>query len=321
MLGSLRTLSITHVDTEKAWRGGQQSLLTLARGLRERGHRQVIVTPENSALAAKALSERFAVTTRIPRAGDIVHAHSGQAQNLSIRATFGSKIVRVITRHVAFEPRIQFLHWLKYAKSAHGAIAVSEAVRDSLIRSGVPANHIQVIHTGIAIPAEVHHTPHEGFVVGHMGAFTEEKGQHVLVEAARIVPQAKFILAGEGPLREALRKDAPRNVEFPGFVEDLDEFFARLDLFVMPSISEAWGLAAIEAMAREVPVIASDIQGLKEFVDWLVPANDPVALARAIEEAMNADLLELGRTARERATQYSISNMVEETERFYVKLL
>jgi glycosyltransferase involved in cell wall biosynthesis len=321
MLGSLRTFTITHVDTETSWRGGQQSLLTLARGLRERGHRQVIVTPENSALGAKALAERFAVTTRVPREGDIVHAHSGRAQNLSIRATLGSKIVRVITRHVAFEPRNQFLHWLKYAKSAHGVIAVSDAVRDGLIRSGVPANQVQVIHTGIEIPAYVHHTPHEGFVVGHMGAFTEEKGQRVLIDAARMVPDAKFILAGEGPLREALMKQALPNVEFPGFVSDPDAFFARLDLFAMPSRSEAWGLAALEAMAREVPVIASNIEGLKEFVDWLVPADDPAALARAIEQTMNADLLKLGQASRERAAQFSINKMIEETERFYAKLL
>lgn len=304
-----------------AWRGGQQSLMTLARGLRDRGHNQIIVAPEKSALAVKARTERFSVAARVPRHGDIVHAHSGRAQNLAIRATLGSKIVRVVTRHVAFEPRNRFLHWLKYAKSADGVIAVSDAVRDSLVNSGVPVAQIQVIHTGIELPAKVHRTPHEGFIAGHMGAFTEEKGQRVLVDAARLVPDVKFILAGAGPLREALMKDALSNVEFPGFVDDLDNFFANLDLFVMPSLSEAWGLAALEAMARGVPVIASDIQGLKEFVDWLVPVNDPAALARAIEQAMSADLAKLGQTARLRAAQFSIGNMIDETERFYARLL
>jgi glycosyltransferase involved in cell wall biosynthesis len=321
MLGSLRPLTITHVDTEMAWRGGQQSLLTLVRGLRERGHKQTIVTPARSALAAEALAQGFTIATKVPREGDIVHAHSGKAQNLAVRATLGSNIIRVITRHVAFEPRNQFFHWLKYAKSANGVIAVSDAVRDGLIRSGVPSDHIQVIHTGVAIPAEIHHTEHEGFTVGHMGAFTDEKGQRVLVEAAGLVPQAKFLLAGEGPLREALMKEAPSNVEFPGFVADLDQFFASLDLFVMPSLSEAWGLAALEAMARGVPVIASDIQGLKEFVDWLVPPNDPAGLARAIESAIHKPLHELGAAARTRASQFSIAKMVDETEGFYARLL
>lgn len=321
MLGSLRTFTITHVDTEMAWRGGQQSLMTLARGLRDRGHKQTIVTPARSALAAQALAEGFTIAAKVPREGDIVHAHSGKAQNLAVRATLGSNIIRVITRHVAFEPRNQFFHWLKYAKSAHGVIAVSDAVRDGLIRSGVPAEHIQVIHTGVAIPAEIHRTEHEGFTVGHMGAFTEEKGQRVLVEAARLVPQAKFILAGDGRLREALIKNAPANVAFPGFLPDLDQFFASLDLFVMPSLSEAWGLAALEAMARGVPVIASDIQGLKEFVDSLVPPNDPAALAQAIQSVTQQDLRELGAAARTRASQFSIAKMIDETERFYARLL
>jgi glycosyltransferase involved in cell wall biosynthesis len=321
MLGSLRTFLITHVDTEIAWRGGQQSLMTLARGLRDRGHQQTIVTPEGSALAAEAFAQGFPIAAKVPREGDIVHAHSGKAQNLAIRATLGSNIIRVITRHVAFEPRNQFLHWLKYAKSAHGVIAVSDAVRDGLIRSGIPAEHVKVIHTGIAIPPEIHHTPQEGFTVGHMGAFTEEKGQDVLVEAARLVPPARFILAGDGPLRATLMKDAPPNVEFPGFVDDLDAFFASLDLFVMPSRSEAWGLAALEAMAREVPVVASDIQGLREFVEWLVPANDAQALAQAVESAMHKPLHDLGAAARTRASQFSINEMIDETERFYARLL
>jgi glycosyltransferase involved in cell wall biosynthesis len=321
MLGSLHPFTITHVDTESGWRGGQQSLLTLARGLRERGHQQTIVTPEGSALAQRAQSEDFPISTKIPREGDIVHAHSGKAQNLSIRATLGSNIIRVITRHVAFEPRNQLLHWLKYAKSAHGVIAVSEAVRDSLIRSGVPATHIEVIHTGIAMPVQFHRTQHEGFVIGHMGAFTAEKGQDVLVEAARLVPRAQFILAGVGPLRESLMKAAPANVEFPGFIDDLDAFFATLDLFVMPSRSEGWGLAALEAMARGIPVVASDIQGLREFVDSLVPANDSAALARAIEAAMQMDLHQLSLAARTRASQFSIEKMAEQTEQFYAKLI
>jgi glycosyltransferase involved in cell wall biosynthesis len=154
-----------------------------------------------------------------------------------------------------------------------------------------------------------------------MGAFTEEKGQRVLVDAARLIPDTKFVLAGEGLLREVLMKDAPTNVDFPGFIEDLDSFFATLDLFAMPSRSEAWGLAALEAMARGVPVIASNIQGLKEFVDWRVPAGDAAALARAIESAMHKDLRQLGEAARTRSLQFSTSKMAEETERFYTKLL
>ncbi len=170
-------MKITHVDTEMAWRGGQQSLLTLARGLRERGHVQTIVSPEGSALREKAKADGFAVATGVSREVDIAHAHSGRAHNKVLRATLGSRVVRVVTRHVAFAPRHPMIHRLKYTKTCHGIIAVSDAVKDVLVRSGIPGNHVEVIHTGVALPDEVTRIAHRGFVAGHMGAFTREKGQ------------------------------------------------------------------------------------------------------------------------------------------------
>jgi glycosyltransferase involved in cell wall biosynthesis len=212
--------------------------------------------------------------------------------------------------------------------TCHGIIAVSESVRDVLTRAGVPAKKIVVIHTGIELPPLRRRPKSEAFVVGHMGAFTAEKGQDVAIAAARDLPRVQFILAGEGPRLGDLRRAAPSNVSFPGFIEDHAAFFARLDLFVMPSRSEAWGLAALEAMAHGVPVIASDIGGLREIVElgrsgWLVPAGDASALARAIQEAV-ADPLRLckaGLAARERAALFSVETMAEQTEQFYRRLL
>jgi glycosyltransferase involved in cell wall biosynthesis len=317
----VRPLSITHVDTESAWRGGQQSLLTLARGLRDRGHTQTIVCPDASALAERARDERFVVITKCPRTGDIVHAHSGRAHNLAVRATLGASITRVVTRHVAFTPKHPMIHRLKYTKTCDGVIAVSDAVSDVLVRMGVPKSHVQVIHTGIEIPDKIERREHDGLVVGHLGAFTREKGQDVVVEAARELPHVRFVLAGEGALLEELKRSAPKNVVFPGFVTDAAGFFAGIDLFVMPSRSEAWGLAALEAMAHGVPVIASNIQGLAEIVTpetgWLIPSGNVGALARAISGADRTQLRQMGLAARERARGFSTEAMARETEAFY----
>jgi glycosyltransferase involved in cell wall biosynthesis len=92
-------------------------------------------------------------------------------------------------------------------------------------------------------------------------------------------------------------------------------------LFVMPSRSEAWGLAALEAMAHGVPVIASNIQGLAEIVTpgsgCLVPAGDAGALVRAISGVDRAGLVKMGEAARERARAFSTEAMARETETFY----
>src|SRR5258708_19273839 len=166
-------LSIVHVDSEHEWRGGQEALLALARGLRERGHAQRIVCPAGSALAERAREEKFAVDQaralrqilRDCRA-DIVHAHSGRAMNTAFLASRGLPVARVVTRHVAFAPRHPWVHRLKYRLTCHGIIAVSDAVREVLVRAGVPASKIEVIHTGVEIPAAPRSAPpHDDFVI------------------------------------------------------------------------------------------------------------------------------------------------------------
>jgi glycosyltransferase involved in cell wall biosynthesis len=142
-----------------------------------------------------------------------------------------------------------------------------------------------------------------------------------------------MLLAGEGPERTQpgmveLARQASGIAQLPGFVDDLNQFYAALDLFIMPSRSEAWGLTALRALAYGLPVIASNVGGLPEAIEhgksgWLVPPESPAALADAILEAASdpARLCEFGRNARQRAAQFSMERTVERTEQFYLRLL
>ena len=139
-------LAIAHVDSEQTFRGGQAALLQLALGLRDRGHRQVIVTPPGSALETKAAAAGFSVAPPASlrsvlkeSAAGIVHSHSGRAHNRAWLASAGLAVRRVTTRHAAFEPRHSLIHRLKYTLTCDRIIAVSGAARDMLIRSGIPA--------------------------------------------------------------------------------------------------------------------------------------------------------------------------------------
>lgn len=342
------SLSIVHVDTAAAFRGGQQALLTLACALRVRGHVQQIVTPADSALARRACAAGFPVSPlgsvhklrQYVQEAQIVHTHSGRAQTLAFFATARLNALRVTTRHVAFEPRHPAVHRLKYTLTCHGVIAVSEGVRRILLSAGVPAEKITVIFNGVEPPAAAvtpgrrsaarakYGLTDEHFVVGHLGAFTSEKGQDVAAQAASLLeqrlPGLRMVLGGEGPLRIA----PTSRVLIPGFITDRDEFFAALDLFVMPSRSEGWGIAAAEALAHGVPVAASDTGGLGEIVDagqtgWLLPPGDAEALAAAIcEAASHPDRLRaMSARARERARRFSIEQTAAQTERLYRRLL
>jgi glycosyltransferase involved in cell wall biosynthesis len=348
---------IAHLDTAHTLRGGQQALLTLARGLRARGYSQTIVSPAGSALAERAAAEAFPTAPLsgvlalrgLLRGFNIVHAHTARAQNAAFLATMTLPVIRVATRHVAFKPRHPRVHRLKYALTSDGIIAVSEAVRRTLIAAGIPPGRIEVIPTGVEFPADLPDDrarsaarldwgfAEDDFVVGHLGAFTHEKGQDVALDAALALegrlPNLRLVLGGEGPLRkspeiqERVRRLAGRAF-LPGFIADRAAFFAALDLFVMPSRSEAWGLAALEAMAYAVPVVASNTGGLPEIVSegdtgWLVEPGDASALADAIAAAASdpASLRLIGLRARERARRFSIEETAARTEAFYRRLL
>ncbi len=353
LLGASFILKIAHIDTGHDFRGGQDLLLSLARGLRQRGHRQVIVCPEDSPLASRATAEELEVRP-IETIGklrsylreehfDVVHAHDARAQTISIRASLGLPVRRVASRQVAFTPRHPLIHRWKYSHTCHAVIANSQTVRQVLIAAGVADSHIEVILPGIEIPNDL---PNAGlrahararwafssddFVIGHAGAFTREKGQDVALAAGMLLaprlPQARMLLVGDGPERSNYRTQWPAAIaQLPGFIEDLAEFYAALDLYIMPSRSEAWGLTALRAMAFGIPVIASNVGGLPELVaqtGWLVPPESPEALAQAILDAASdpARLCEFGRHARERASQFSIERTVEQTEHLYLRLL
>ena len=359
-------MRIIHVDSGPGLRGGQRQLLSLARGLRERGHCQLIVCPEASELETRAQAERFPCFSlplhdpghvygvvqlrQLLRATpcDIIHAHDGRGQTLAWLASALMPVKRVASRRVSFLPKQQWTYRLKYAYTCDAMIAVSEFIRQRSIRCGVPASKIELISDGIEVPAELPTREirattrarwgfgQDDFLIGHMGAFTPEKGQEVALEAfqrlAERLPQARLMLAGDGPtLRspEITRRCAAlgERVRLCGAIQDVAEFFPALDLFVMPSKSEGFGSSALIAMAYGLPVIASQVGGLAELVAdgrtgrLIVPASAPALLQALLGAAADpARLRQWGLNARQHASQFSVDIMVKRTEALYCRL-
>ena len=369
-------LKVVHVDTGKEMRGGQHQILLLADGLRQRGHEQLIVCPDGSPLEERARGSGFrvfAMPTHDPGHAygtlqlrqqlnaercEILHAHDGRSQTIAYLATAGSPAGRVATRRVTFLPsglasRLA-VHRLKYDLTCDAIIAISQFVRRLLVRAGVPEAKMDVIPDGIVAPAELPGPDvrsraraqwgfgEQEFVVGHVGAFTPEKGQETAIAAmillAEKLPNARLVLAGAVPApapryHRALLERAGDRVRLPGYVANLSEFFAGLDLYVMPSLAEGLGSSALLAMAHGLAVAASRVGGLPEVVEegstgWLVApepggAVSPAALAGAIAGAASdrQRLREFGANARERARQFSSDIMVARTEALYKRLL
>jgi glycosyltransferase involved in cell wall biosynthesis len=163
-------------------------------------------------------------------------------------------------------------------------------------------------------------------LVGNVARLAPQKDHRTLVEAARLVPEADFVVAGDGELREELERQAEgSNVRFLGARDDVPALLASFDVFAFPSLFEGLCLAVIEAQAAGVPVVATPVGGIRETVvdgetGLLVPTRNPAALAAAIRRlledrpAAEAMAAEARRRVRER---FSVERLIEETLRLY----
>jgi glycosyltransferase involved in cell wall biosynthesis len=162
-------------------------------------------------------------------------------------------------------------------------------------------------------------------LVGNVARLAPQKDHRTLVEAARLVPEADFVIVGDGELRGELEGAAGPNVRLLGERGDVPELLASFDVFAFPSLFEGLCLAVIEAQAAGVPVVATPVGGIRETVvdgetGLLVPPRDPGALAAAIRRllddrpAAEAMAAEGKRRVHER---FSVERMVAETLRLY----
>ena len=210
-------------------------------------------------------------------------------------------------------------------------LAISRAVADDLLLHKVaPASRIRVVHNGVD---EAVFTPGSKRsprgIIGTAGRLIPLKGFDVLVRAftrvLREYPTAKLRIAGEGPDRTRLAgliesQGLSGRAELIGRVEEMRGFLQSLDVFVMPSIKEGFGMALLEAMSCGLPVIASDAGGLREIVrdgvnGRLVLAGDDQALADALLVMLRDEALadRLGCEARRSVEErFTLQRMVRE---------
>jgi glycosyltransferase involved in cell wall biosynthesis len=220
---------------------------------------------------------------------------------------------------------------------ANAVVANSSAARDQLIVEGIDPDRLHLIANGLDpdrfVPAAEPRRAIRRIVT--VANLRPEKGHDTILAAApRILerhPDATLTFAGDGPRREHLEVLARAlgltgRVTFLGECRDVAPILAASDLFVLPSRSEAFPNALIEAMATALPVIASAVGGIPEVVrpgvnGLLVPPDDAAALADAAL-ALMADpgrAAALGRAARlDVEHHYTIDRMVERFERLYL---
>jgi glycosyltransferase involved in cell wall biosynthesis len=356
-----------HIDTARTWRGGQNQVLLTVNGLRELGQRAALVAHPDGVLLRR-VSEGLELIPLAPRTEidlaaawqlsrvvrrllpAVVHAHDAHAIAMAALAlSFGSPPIApalIASRRVDFHLRKNSFSRWKH-RQVDCFIAASEAIRRLLVADGVPPDRTITVHEGIdidhvlAAPAvNVHEAfwlPHQAPIVGNVAALVPHKGQRHLIEAARLVvlevPDARFIILGEGELHEQLERQVrdhhlEKHVLLPGFRTDVLGCIKGFDLFAMSSVTEGLGTSLLDAMACSRAIVATRAGGIPEIVEdgqtgILVEPRDHAAMARAIVRLLRDGGMRrrMGAAGLARVTdRFTVERMVAETAAVYARV-
>jgi len=232
-------------------------------------------------------------------------------------------------------------HFAHFQKQKH-PVATSEPVKQRLLGYlKIPEDKIEVIYNGVdfsKFDGLIHSPPALNRpVIGTITRLHPDKGNQYLVEAfSRVVaafPNAQSRIIGEGeerPSREALSRQLglQDKIKFWGLVKGPFALLSQMNLFVFPSITEALGIALIEAVGLGVPAVASHVGGIPEVLegkgDWLVPPCDPDALAKKILEVLKTypeakkEAAALSTTVRKK---FEVDTLAAKQEKLYRRLV
>ena len=351
-------MKVVHVHRIRGIGGSERHLLTLLPALAERGvdvsflgldDPAGVLEPfygELSVPYERLSSPRDldpALAVRLPRLlrslrADVVHTHLVHADVYGAVAP-GAELVS--TKHNPDPFRAgSFRHVERLlARRATRVIAISEAVRRfSVEQVGLPAARVEVVHYGLdGLPGAWGENPPLAIgrpVLLAVCRLAPQKGLDTAVRALASIPDARLLVLGEGPDREALTALAASlgvadRLLLPGRVGDVASLYRRADVVVHPARWEGFGLAMLEAMLAAKPVVAARTGSAPELVadgdtGLLVPVDDPHALAEAVTSLLDdrSRAERMGEAGLRRArTEFSVARMADRTIAVYERVL
>jgi glycosyltransferase involved in cell wall biosynthesis len=291
---------------------------------------------------------------------DVLHTSETGCEESAVAARLAGIPAVIGTLHVLPEVDVEhrqqgWIHRRLERRGVHAldlAIAVCEAGRTAWMRrTGLPSSRIVTVHNGIntrefqrrraateARRALGLPTDDEAVVIGTLARLARVKGLESLISAAACLraqgSNVRVVIAGSGPLLEELRQLAAREglgprVHFLGNQADVPPVLEAFDIFALPSRSEALPYAVMEAMAMELPVVATEVGGVPEIVapdetGFLVPAGSAEALAATVRPLIESAALRqrMGLAGRRRVVElFDERRMADRTVGLYRSLM
>jgi glycosyltransferase involved in cell wall biosynthesis len=358
------------VDLDTEWRGGQNQALLMLEGLNARHHVAELVAPEKSALGERAAARGVKVhavsprTTRISAAlkiseltrsdspekqFDLVHANEAHGVTSAWLARSHRRIPLVVSRRVGFPLKNSDIALARY-RSAARILPISDWVAGILAESGIPQEQMTIVYEGVDVPR----TPppqirlaararwgitDDSQLIGCVGVLLPDKGQDSLIRTlatlrAAEFPNAKLLLAGDGPDKPRLEKIAAQlnvidAVIFAGFVTAMESVYPALDLFMFPSRFEGLGTSLLSAMSYGIPSVAFATCAFPEIIEHgrsglLAELNNETSLTNSAAAILRNPQIaqQMGRSARLRIEQkFSAAKMVDAMLQVYESLM
>ena len=275
---------------------------------------------------------------------DIVHVHLFPAQLWAVLGMShrGTRVPLVTTEHATTNSRRRW--WLRpldvWMYPHYECIACNSEATAAELVNWCPSisSKIRMIPNGVPLeafetaqPAELPSVPRGVSRLVFVGRFELPKDHQTILRALAEVPHAHLLLVGDGPLRRrfeelALCLGVADRVTFLGHRSDVPQVLKASDIYIHSTTSDGFGIAACEAMAAGLPVIASDVPGLAQVVEGagaLFAVGDDRALAREIKALLASPERhrQMSQASRERARCFSIERTVDAHVEMYQSVL
>jgi glycosyltransferase involved in cell wall biosynthesis len=281
---------------------------------------------------------------------DIIHTHSTEAGIIgraAARLVGAPNVVHTIHGVPFTEDRNDLLNWfVKQCERAAAPwtdemISIANVISEEYLSHNIGrAEQYRTIKYGIELDefhdaSSADNLPGSGVRILIVSRLVEGKGFDVLLDAIERLDVNDFsvLIAGDGPLRDHLMTEIrsrglDKTVFLLGYRKDIPEVMSGCDLLVLPSFREGTPLVIIEAMATEIPVVATDIAGIPEVVDRgetgiLIQPGDVDRLADEIDRLVRSPGLrkQLGQAGRQRAEHFLTDRMVSDYSEVYQGLI
>jgi glycosyltransferase involved in cell wall biosynthesis len=219
---------------------------------------------------------------------DIIHCHDWMTFKAGIRAKEVSSKPLIVHVHSTDFDRTggnpnSYVYQIEKEgmEKADRVIAVSRYTKDMITKFyGIPGSKVEVVHNAVEMKAKPNYNSkikHDDKVVLFLGRLTLQKGPDYFIEAAhrvlQVVPNAKFVVAGSGDMYSKMVNRAAElgignKILFTGHLtgEDIDKAYQMADLYVMPSVSEPFGITPLESLRNNTPVLISKQSGVSEVL-------------------------------------------------------